>query len=87
MTPLGIEILLHYSTCAGPFPRIEAPAVADAVEVFCALGLLERGAEGQPRYIATEGARVYVMALCDVPLPVRRWIIPPPPSVEDAAHD
>jgi hypothetical protein len=38
-------------------------------------GLIELGTDGMP-WTVTERGRVYVDALCAVPLPEQRWVIP-----------
>lgn len=83
MTPLQIEIMLHYHCCASDYRDgdFSAPAVRDAIDDFRARGLLKES--GNKRvYEPTEGVRLYVDALCAVPAPVQRWVIPLP-SAED----
>lgn len=82
MTPLEIEILLHYYYTGGEdFPRRNAPAAQEAIARFLNLGLLEVASHPTgAQYHATKGVEVYVEALMAVPLPVRKWLIPVQPS-------
>lgn len=74
MSPNDIEVLLHCHCTPGPHQRLDAPAVLDAVTRFLDAGLIERVAPSE--YRTTEGGRVLVEALCAVPWPVRRWVMP-----------
>ncbi len=81
MSPLQIEIMLHYHTRLGDYRDgdFDAPAVRDAMEDFVTVGLLRRTDNpipATPIYEATEATHVYVKALCAVPLPVKRWVMP-----------
>ena len=74
MTPIKLEILLHYFACSGPYPRSSAPAVQDAITYLITHDLLERCAE-QP-YDVTEKGAAYIKHLLSIPFPVKQWIIP-----------
>jgi hypothetical protein len=87
MTPLEIEILMHYRCRAVDYRDGDhsAPAVKEAIEGFIAQGLLthhgfciERFDDGslRARYAVTDRAIAYLDALCNVPLPVSAWIVP-----------
>lgn len=84
MTPLGIEILLHYCVSSAQFRDLDAPAVREAHEEFVRLGLLyppgafcRENPLGEADYRANRAAlQVYVDALCAVPLPEQKWVIP-----------
>jgi len=72
-TPNDIEIMIHYHGSRTVHPRINAPAVGESIQRFLSAGLLvETDVEGI--YDTTEGGRMYVEALCAVPLPVQRWV-------------
>ena len=80
MTPLEVEILLHYR-CSGRDYRegdFEAPAVREAIDYFRnRTGMLETECNGLGRnYQLTEKGRFYVDAICSIPLPEAQWIIP-----------
>lgn len=90
MTPLEIEILLHYHCRATDYRDgdFSAPAVKETIERFRADGLIAelifqpipktgRGHAPAPRYALTERGQAMVDALCAVPLPSwepGRWI-------------
>lgn len=79
MSPLEIEILIHYyCTMDKDVGNFDAPAVQDALKGFKELGLLElRNTGGNCLYQANrEALTIYIDALCAVPLPEKQWIIP-----------
>jgi hypothetical protein len=80
VSPLFIEIALHYHCRVDDFDleRFSAPAVQEALQSLVKAGLLERGGKFQPVYVPTEGLKVWVDAICSVPFPQRRWMIPEP---------
>ena len=70
-TPNNINVLLHYYTQGfTPHPRIDAPAVRDAIEMFISLGCLI-GAEPSPPgcYKVTARGKAWVEALLQVECP------------------
>jgi hypothetical protein len=77
-TPLMITIALHYlteKTDYSPLDHVSQP-VRQALNELSAAGLIESRPGAMLAYHATDGLRVWVEALCEVPLPVRRWVIP-----------
>ena len=83
MTPLEIDILLHYYTTPVDYRDgdFSAPAVRKAVDEFVADGLLrptkqKSGGIGPLSYETTERAQVFLQALCALPLPELRWVMP-----------
>ena len=83
MSPLEIEILLHYYYCPGDYQNgdFSAPAVEDAIERFRDVhNLLEptqsMDVHHDPHYRITERGRVFVEALCNMPLPIKTWVMP-----------
>ena len=84
-TPLEIDIAYWYYARRGDYgdrigdENLTAPAVQAALICFVEAGLLKRhepNADVPQRYISTEALCVYVEALCRVPWPVQRWVIP-----------
>lgn len=84
-TPLEISIALWYYCRVGDYGdgsgdnNHTAPAVQTTFQQFVDAGLLKRhepNADLPQRYYATDGMRVYVEALCAVPWPEQKWIIP-----------
>lgn len=87
MTPLQIEILLHYY-CHGNDYRdgdFSAPAVREAIDVFKEIKMLEQDTDPRsPRtYRATPRCNYYVEYLCRIPLPEQSWTITPPTAGVD----
>lgn len=80
MTPLQIEMLLHYYSRADDYRDgdFSAPAVREALEGFKRDELLEEDKADTPRtcYVITERGRVYIEAIRAIPLPERRWVMP-----------
>lgn len=74
-TPFEREVLTHHFCSTASFPR-QTKLYYETVDKFVAMGLLEwvaREESGSVRIRATEGARIYMVALAAVPLPVRVW--------------
>ena len=79
MTPLELSILIHYRGCANDFRDgdFSAPAVREAINRFRdVLKLLELADDPINAYILTERGRVFVDALCEIPLPIQAWVMP-----------
>lgn len=83
MTPLDIEILLHYHCSGDEFPRLYASACRESVDDFLRHGLLRERTEEEhqnrscPRlYEPTDRAAALVVALCAVPYPEKCWRLP-----------
>lgn len=77
MTPLKVEILLWYYYSTVDFPRLDAPAVADAIEEFCDCGILYHttNPHSDKKVGCFQGALdVYVNELLQVPLPKQIWV-------------
>lgn len=75
MTPFLLGICLHYyySPEQHPSARQDGQMVVEAFQQLKVRGLLR---EIDCGYAGTEALKVYVDALCSVPLPVTRWVIP-----------
>jgi hypothetical protein len=74
MSPLHIQLAIHYLTLNTPYAEHEpehanSPAVREFTQQLIDAGLLTEN------YKATKGLSVYVDALCKVPLPIQRWIM------------
>jgi hypothetical protein len=78
VSPLKISILLHYYCSPSDFRDgdFDAPAVREAIDDFLAAGLLERSEELGVNYRATEATRIFVEAVCALPAPMLRWVMP-----------
>ena len=80
MTPLQINMLLHYYVSADDYPDLVHDAQQGAITYFLAAGFLteQKMDNEQPRYKQTYKLKAYCYALCQVPEPVQVWIIPTP---------
>ncbi len=80
MTPLEIEMLLHYYSRTNDYRDgdFSAPAVRNALEWFKREEFLATDKAEPPKtcYVIAERGRVYVEALKSVPMPERRWVMP-----------
>jgi hypothetical protein len=80
MTPLHIEIMLHYYAMGDDFMGgdFSAPAVREFVDWLNAKGMIEPSSRDRPvlvAYVITDKGRAYVDYLCAVPLPVVKYVI------------
>lgn len=82
MTPLEIDILLHYHAHTDEYPDRSSPAQREAFCKFVRDGFLTMDDNNLPgnylmaTYSPTEKLHVYIDALCRVPSPVQTWVIP-----------
>jgi len=78
-TPVFIEIALHYWTTPGDHPMVQAGThrmYEEIAEFMVQAGMLTKSEKLGVLYESTEALGVYIGALCEVPLPVQRWVIP-----------
>jgi len=84
MTPLHIELMIHYYTSSAEFKRIEAPACSEYAKQLVGWGLLE-DSENKVRisnssvvasYQSTPRGKAFVEMLCNTPLPQLSFIDP-----------
>ena len=82
MTPLELNILLHYRGCADDFRNgdFSAPAVRSAIDWFRGdAGLLEPIKQEDCQnaaYKLTDKGMFFAEQLCMMPLPVSVWVMP-----------
>jgi len=77
LSPIQIGILLHYYCRTDEYPRMHVPLVCEIIDEFCAIGLLYPNPNDDgPRFKKTDGLDVYIDAICSVPLPIKKWVIP-----------
>ena len=69
MTPNDIEILIHYHCSRAPFPRINAPASQDAIEMFCKENILKIEDAENNVYETTPKGKALVELLCRTEFP------------------
>jgi hypothetical protein len=81
MTPLHIKMLFHYHAVAEPYAmRHPEHANSAAVEEYrndlLSANLIEPSDNSGSGFTTTERGRVYVDAICSVPWPVQKWVMP-----------
>ncbi len=83
MSPLALDILLHYYTSASDYRDgdYSAPAVRELIDAFKGdLMLLEERPELERYkyglYQLTQRGNVFVAHLCSIPLPIQVWVMP-----------
>ena len=78
MTPLLIEMILHYHTTPGDYRDgdFSAPAVRAAIDWMRDEVQLIEHKPGKPGYVATDRLHAYVEKLCTIDLPVLKWVYP-----------
>ena len=76
MTPNDLEILIHCHVSPTPHPRIDAPAVVQALDdlVECDLIIKHKGCDGV--YSTTDRGKAHIEVLCNMSLPEKKWIDP-----------
>jgi hypothetical protein len=70
-TPNAIEVLIHCHCCPEPHPRIDAPAVRDALQCLQECGAITTHKE-PGRWMTTALGAAWLHALCRVPIPTTR---------------
>ena len=78
MTPLKVEILLWYNCTDSNFPRMDAPAVKEAMDEFVQYGIAFKVIDENTSICYTfdrEALSMYIEELLRVPLPTKTWSI------------
>ena len=81
MTPLRIDMLLHYHCYGTDYPDLSSRSQQDALAYFLNAGFLTRAELYQTmtpntmKYVPTEKLHVYCEALCRVPEPRQIWVV------------
>lgn len=78
MSPLEIRIALHYYAFVDDYRGEESRLKIDEIcNDFVRRGLLRLATTDEHRrFVGTDALNLYVEALCNVPFPVQRWVIP-----------
>ncbi len=71
MTPLMVQMLLHFHTCRAPFPNVLNAPQLDAIDYFLAQGAIEENGDTVELHIyqTTELGAAWVEAICQVRKP------------------
>lgn len=77
MTPLQIDIMLHYYAMGDDYREgdFSAPAVKESIDWLDDERMILRTLSGNPQYRITDKGRAYVDYLCSVPLPTVKYVI------------
>ncbi len=78
MTPLKVEILLHYYSSPNDFRDLDAPAIKEAIDEFVGLGIMNYLPMNEYKRkigIEQDALDAYVTAILSVPLPKQKWIV------------
>lgn len=80
MTPLAIDILMHYHCRADDYPHLSPPAQQKLIDYFLSDDYLVNNsvanrAREHPKYLPTDKLHFYCEALCAMPEPVQKWVI------------
>lgn len=82
MTPLHIEMLLHYYTRPGDYRDgdFSASAVSEYLAQLLENGLIgplqDEGPEERTAYQITDKGKFLVNVICNMPMPVQSWAMP-----------
>lgn len=81
MTPLQITMMLHYYAIAAPYSKEDedhanSPAVTEQRGWLLNADMLRYSSKSSSGYEVTERGAAFVDALCSLPLPVSKWVMP-----------
>jgi len=75
MTPLAIEICIHYYCSFSDFERLGAPVVDEIIKDLLERNILLPGDGSNQRYLGNrEALQPYINAICSVHLPNMEWV-------------
>jgi hypothetical protein len=73
-SPYELEIILWYHSRASDWQYMDAPIWRETINKLIKFDLISQSSV--TTYCATEKLHAYVDGLCNLPLPVQKWIIP-----------
>lgn len=81
MTPLQLTMMLHHYAIAEPYAKgdpdhANSRAVREQRQLLINDELIEPDEMSGSGFRATDRGRAYVEALCAMPLPVKKWVMP-----------
>jgi len=74
MTPNELEVLIHCHTSPTVHPRIDAPAVQQAIRMFEAGGIIRKDSDLKGIYHTTTIGKDFIRILCEIPFPKDSWV-------------
>ena len=72
-SPNNLEVLIHCHCSGSVHPRIDAPAVMDAIKILSAEGLI---IQSDRHYVTTDKGKFYLDHLLSIPFPIQEYRIP-----------
>jgi hypothetical protein len=83
VTPLHIQIAIHYHCSTEQWPQLHIPVHLRYAIDLNEAGLLECTAEEicglPPKFRSTDGLAIFVNAICATPVPKLQWVMPARP--------
>jgi len=81
MTPLQITMMIHYHAINEPYAmrqpeHANSPAVREQTQDLADAGLIEPSTRSDSGWRSTAKGQAYIEALCNLPLPVCKWVVP-----------
>jgi hypothetical protein len=77
MSPSDLEVLVYCHARVGVHPRIDAPAVRDAIERFRSAGIIEEYSYPKHReFYTTDKGVAWLEMILRTPMPIEAWIDP-----------
>lgn len=75
MTPLQIQILMHYNNWDFDFYEMYVSTGKDDINHLVTKGYLVKSAGPKDLYEPTAKLHAYCEALCNMPEPVQKWVV------------
>lgn len=74
MTPVQVEVLMHYYYKNDEPPNFDAPSTQDAIGHFLNIGCFEHDPDSTTNFELTDLGNAFVKAICRVPVPKIAYI-------------
>ncbi len=75
MTPLAVQMLLHYWCCNEQFPNQTSQAQREAIRYFEKMGLVSIDPATNVVTPNRDALNPYIEAVLAVPLPIQKWVL------------
>ena len=73
ITPLHLEILMHYFVYATPF-RADSETIRSYIQYWVEVGCLEPTDAGTLSYDVTEKGQAWINKVLSTPMPTQKWV-------------
>jgi hypothetical protein len=74
MSPLDLEVLIHYHCNPYQHHRHDSPCVADATKTFFMDGIIDKSNKTGSGYTTTEKGRAWLAMILKTPYPTQCWV-------------